>query len=82
MPKSIKTDQFRYMTNESWRVLMAVEMGMKNHEFVPLDLVQKISRSPRRGSSFLKLLRDDLVPHGLLAYETNSRNGKSSFHQL
>ncbi|KAL5112080.1 Serine/threonine-protein kinase RIO2 [Taenia crassiceps] len=67
------------MTNESWRVLMAVEMGMKNHEFVPLDLVHKISRCARRGSAFLKLLRDDLVPHGLLAYETDSRKGYSGY---
>ncbi|KAH9286341.1 Serine/threonine-protein kinase rio2 [Echinococcus granulosus] len=79
MPKSIKIDQFRYMTNESWRVLMAVEMGMKNHEFVPLDLVHKISRCARRGSAFLKLLRDDLVPHGLLAYEGDSRKGYSGY---
>ncbi|KAL5967077.1 Serine/threonine-protein kinase RIO2 [Taenia solium] len=78
MPKSIKIDKFRYMTNESWRVLMAVEMGMKNHEFVPLDLVHKISRCACRGSAFLKLLRDDLVPHGLLAYETDSRKGTIS----
>ncbi|VDM33212.1 unnamed protein product [Hydatigera taeniaeformis] len=68
MPKSIKIDQFRYMTNESWRVLMAVEMGMKNHEFVPIDLVHKISRCSRRSSAFLKLLRDDLVPHGYSGY--------------
>uniref|UniRef100_A0A5K3F4V2 non-specific serine/threonine protein kinase n=1 Tax=Mesocestoides corti TaxID=53468 RepID=A0A5K3F4V2_MESCO len=79
MPKSIKIDQFRYMTSESWRILMAVEMGMKNHEFVPSDLVHKISRCARRGSSFAKLLRDDLVPHGLLAYETDNRKGYSGY---
>ncbi|KAM3188491.1 hypothetical protein ACTXT7_000188 [Hymenolepis weldensis] len=79
MPKSIKIDQFRYMSNEAWRVLMAVEMGMKNHEFVPLDLVHKISKCTRRGSSFLKLLRDDLVPHGLLAYETDNKKGYSGY---
>nr|CDS31801.1 serine:threonine protein kinase rio2 [Hymenolepis microstoma] len=79
MPKSIKIDQFRYMSSEAWRVLMAVEMGMKNHEFVPLDLVHKISKCTRRGSSFLKLLRDDLVPHGLLAYETDNKKGYSGY---
>ncbi|VDO10788.1 unnamed protein product [Rodentolepis nana] len=79
MPKSIKIDQFRYMSTEAWRVLMAVEMGMKNHEFVPLDLVHKISKCTRRGSSFLKLLRDDLVPHGLLAYETDNKKGYSGY---
>ncbi|VDN09158.1 unnamed protein product [Dibothriocephalus latus] len=79
MPKAIKIDYFRYMTNEAWRVLMAVEMGMKNHEFVPADLVHKISRCSRRGSSFLKLLRDELVPHGLLAYETDARKAHSGY---
>ncbi|VDL86407.1 unnamed protein product [Schistocephalus solidus] len=79
MPKAIKIDYFRYMTNEAWRVLMAVEMGMKNHEFVPADLVHKISRCARRGSSFLKLLRDELVPHGLLAYETDARRAYSGY---
>lgn len=76
MPKAIKIDQFRYMSNEAWRVLISVEMGMRNHEFVPPDLVHKISRCSRRGSSFLKLLKDDLVPHGLLAYEIDARKGK------
>jgi RIO kinase 2 len=33
----------RYLEKDTWRVLVAVEMGMKNHEIVPVELVNAIS---------------------------------------
>ncbi|KER26431.1 hypothetical protein T265_14003 [Opisthorchis viverrini] len=73
MPKTIRLDSFRYITNEAWRALIAIEMGMKNHEVVPLELAQKISRCKRSGSGFLKLIKDQLVSNSLVAYESDSR---------
>jgi len=32
-------DLIKYMTKEQFRVLTAIEMGMKNHEFVPIPLI-------------------------------------------
>ncbi|CBZ54157.1 putative RIO1 family domain-containing protein [Neospora caninum Liverpool] len=37
----------RYMTKEEFRILTAVEMGHKNHEFVPLPLVESIAALKR-----------------------------------
>ncbi|KAK7750509.1 Serine/threonine-protein kinase rio2 [Diatrype stigma] len=34
----------RHLTAEDWRVLAAVEMGSKNHEIVPLPLIEKLAR--------------------------------------
>lgn len=38
----------RYMSKEEFRVLTAVEMGHKNHEFVPVPLVESIASLKRR----------------------------------
>ncbi|RUS90046.1 hypothetical protein EGW08_002233 [Elysia chlorotica] len=64
----------RYMTREDFRVLIAVEMGMKNHEFVPAALVAAIAHLPTGGS--YKKLRE-LHKHKLVAYEqaTKRYNG-------
>ncbi|PFH35058.1 RIO1 family protein [Besnoitia besnoiti] len=37
----------RYMTKEEFRVLTAVEMGHKNHEFIPFPLVESIAALKR-----------------------------------
>ena len=31
----------RYLTKEDFRVLTAIEMGMRNHEIVPVELVSR-----------------------------------------
>jgi len=36
-----------YLTKDELRVLVAVEMGMKNHEYVPAALIEKISKVKR-----------------------------------
>ncbi|NXS52882.1 RIOK2 kinase, partial [Brachypteracias leptosomus] len=56
----------RYLSREHFRVLTAVEMGMKNHEVVPASLIASIASLKHGGSN--KILRE-LVKHKLLAYE-------------
>ncbi|XP_068278926.1 serine/threonine-protein kinase RIO2 isoform X1 [Nyctibius grandis] len=56
----------RYLSREHFRVLTAVEMGMKNHEIVPASLIASIASLKHGGCS--KILRE-LVKHKLLAYE-------------
>ena len=33
----------RYLDKDTWRVLVATEMGMKNHEIVPVELINAIA---------------------------------------
>lgn len=56
----------RYLSREDFRVLTAVEMGMKNHEIVPVSLIASIASLKHGGCN--KVLRE-LVKHKLLAYE-------------
>ncbi|KAF7234854.1 hypothetical protein EG68_10936 [Paragonimus skrjabini miyazakii] len=79
MPKTIRLDAFRYITNEAWRALVSIEMGLKNHEVVPVELAQKISRCKRNGCGFIKLIKDQLIPNSLVAYETDSRKCMSGY---
>ncbi|XP_063051179.1 serine/threonine-protein kinase RIO2 isoform X2 [Engraulis encrasicolus] len=56
----------RYLSRDDFRVLTAVEMGMKNHELVPVSLVASIASLRHGGCN--KILRE-LVKHKLMAYE-------------
>ncbi|XP_016326709.1 serine/threonine-protein kinase RIO2-like [Sinocyclocheilus anshuiensis] len=56
----------RYPSRDDFRVLTAVEMGMKNHEIVPVSLIASIASLKHGGCN--KVLRE-LVKHKLLAYE-------------
>ncbi|XP_028661577.1 serine/threonine-protein kinase RIO2 [Erpetoichthys calabaricus] len=56
----------RYLSRDDFRVLTAVEMGMKNHEIVPASLIASIASLKHGGCN--KVLRE-LVKHKLLAYE-------------
>ncbi|KAJ8405587.1 hypothetical protein AAFF_G00315670 [Aldrovandia affinis] len=56
----------RYLTRDDFRVLTAVEMGMKNHEIVPVSLTSSIAGLRHGGCN--KVLRE-LVKHKLVAYE-------------
>lgn len=56
----------RYLTKEDFRVLTAIEMGMKNHELVPGSLAASIANLKAGGVH--KLLRE-LCKHKLLSYE-------------
>ncbi|XP_077145723.1 serine/threonine-protein kinase RIO2 isoform X2 [Ranitomeya variabilis] len=56
----------RYLSRDDFRVLTAVEMGMKNHEIVPASLIASIASLKHGGCN--KILRE-LVKHKLIAYE-------------
>ncbi|KAI1280381.1 Serine/threonine-protein kinase RIO2 [Halotydeus destructor] len=60
----------RYLTKEDFRILTAVEMGMKNHELVPASLIGSISALKHGGVG--KIL-NDLCRHKLLCYESGKR---------
>uniref|UniRef100_A0A2K6VK90 Serine/threonine-protein kinase RIO2 n=1 Tax=Onchocerca volvulus TaxID=6282 RepID=A0A2K6VK90_ONCVO len=60
----------RYMEQEHFRVLIAVEMGMKNHELVPLELIASIARTHR--GAVVRILTD-LSKHGTVAHERGKR---------
>ncbi|KAM5192036.1 serine/threonine-protein kinase RIO2 [Mantella aurantiaca] len=56
----------RYLSRDDFRVLTAVEMGMKNHEIVPASLIASIASLRHGGCN--KILRE-LVKHKLISYE-------------
>lgn len=56
----------RYLSRDDFRVLTAVEMGMKNHEIVPASLIASIASLKHGGCN--KILRE-LVKHKLISYE-------------
>ncbi|XP_074526430.1 serine/threonine-protein kinase RIO2 [Halichoeres trimaculatus] len=56
----------RYLSRDDFRVLTAVEMGMKNHEIVPVSLLSSIASLKHGGCN--KILRE-LVKHKLIVYE-------------
>uniref|UniRef100_H2ZSD4 Serine/threonine-protein kinase RIO2 n=1 Tax=Latimeria chalumnae TaxID=7897 RepID=H2ZSD4_LATCH len=62
----LKVGLLRSLSREDFRVLTAVEMGMKNHEIVPASLIASIASLKHGGCN--KILRE-LVKHKLLAYE-------------
>lgn len=62
---------FRYVTKDEFRVLTAVEMGMRNHELVPASLIESIAKITRGGCYKLlqNLLRNSLVAHDGKKYD-------------
>ncbi|XP_039958076.1 serine/threonine-protein kinase rio2 [Bactrocera tryoni] len=60
----------RYLTKEDFRVLTAIEMGMKNHELVPGQLAASIANLKAGGVH--KLLRE-LCKHKLVSYERGKK---------
>ena len=66
----------KYLTKDDFRVLTAIEMGMRNHEIVPVDLIQSISKirntSVRR--ILANLLKHKLIKHTKIQYEGYSLN--------
>lgn len=64
-------DMLRYLSKEDFRVLTAVEMGMRNHEIVPSELIDRIA-SLKHGGTYkvLKnLLKYKLVHHDASKYD-------------
>ena len=48
MVANLDVKVLRFMTADEFRVLMAAEMGMKNHEIVPTALIVIFARLSRR----------------------------------
>ncbi|CAG9313668.1 unnamed protein product [Blepharisma stoltei] len=55
----------RYITKDEIRVLTAIEMGMKNHEVVPVQLIESIAKLKRGGTFKIiqGLLKYKLIQH-------------------
>ena len=62
----------RYLTKDDYRVLVAVEMGMRNHELVSVDLITSIARL--RHGGIYKIL-STLLRHKLVAHANQQYNG-------
>ncbi|KAL0230017.1 hypothetical protein PCE1_003581 [Barthelona sp. PCE] len=62
---------FRAVTTEMWRILVAVEMGMKNHEITPVEIIERIA-ALKRGSAhhaIRECLKMKLVKHENKVYD-------------
>lgn len=59
----------RYLTNEDFRILAALEIGSKNHEVVPLSMLASLARQ-RPGGVNGRL--GELAKHGLVSKEHQS----------
>uniref|UniRef100_A0A0K0EYT3 Serine/threonine-protein kinase RIO2 n=1 Tax=Strongyloides venezuelensis TaxID=75913 RepID=A0A0K0EYT3_STRVS len=57
----------RYLQPDDFRVLLAVEMGLKNHEFVPLPLIATVA-GIHRGATSRTLM--ELCKYQLVSYES------------
>ncbi|XP_033343096.2 RIO kinase 2 [Megalopta genalis] len=62
----LNVTMLRYLTRDDFRVLTAIEMGMKNHELVPASLAAQIANL--RYGGVHKLMKE-LCKHRLLSYE-------------
>ncbi|VDD87603.1 unnamed protein product [Enterobius vermicularis] len=60
----------RYLSKDHFRTLISIEMGMKNHELVPLQLISSIAGIHRGG---VARLLSDLLKHRLVIYERGKR---------
>ncbi|KXZ56501.1 hypothetical protein GPECTOR_1g449 [Gonium pectorale] len=67
----LDVNALRYLSKDDFRVLTAVEMGQKNHELVPLELIDSISGLKHGGAfkSIKTLMRHKLLHHDSKYYE-------------
>lgn len=68
----LDVDVLRYLSKDDFRVLTAVEMGMRNHEIVPSELVERIA-SLKHGGTY-KVLKN-LLKHKLLHHDSSKYDG-------
>ena len=66
----LNVTMLRYLSREDFRVLTAVEMGMKNHELVPAPLVAAIANLKHGGCQ--KVLQE-LAKHRLVQFEHSGK---------
>eukprot|EP00249_Psilotum_nudum_P006552 c19875_g1_i1 orf=271-1782(-) len=67
----LDVNALRYLSKDEFRVLTAVEMGMKNHEIVPVELIDRIAGLKHGGGqkNVKTLLRQKLVHHDASKYD-------------
>ncbi|KAJ0969382.1 hypothetical protein J5N97_022259 [Dioscorea zingiberensis] len=65
-------DALRYLSRDDFRVLTAVEMGMRNHEIVPAELVDRIAGLKHGGT--YKVLKN-LLKHKLVHHDSSKYDG-------
>ncbi|KAB1218198.1 Serine/threonine-protein kinase rio2 [Morella rubra] len=68
----LDVNALRYLSKDDFRVLTAVEMGMRNHEIVPTELVDRIA-SLKHGGTY-KVLKN-LLKHKLLHHDSSKYDG-------
>ncbi|XP_057971964.1 uncharacterized protein LOC131160359 isoform X2 [Malania oleifera] len=68
----LDVDVLRYLSKDDFRVLTAVEMGMRNHEIVPSELVDRIAALKHGGT--YKVLKN-LLKHKLLHHDSSKYDG-------
>ncbi|XP_010257739.1 PREDICTED: serine/threonine-protein kinase rio2 isoform X2 [Nelumbo nucifera] len=68
----LDVDVLRYLSKDDFRVLTAVEMGMKNHEIVPSELIDRIAGLKHGGT--YKVLKN-LLKHKLLHHDSSKYDG-------
>ncbi|KAL9251585.1 Serine/threonine-protein kinase rio2-like protein [Drosera capensis] len=68
----LNVDVLRYLSSDDFRVLTAVELGMRNHEIVPVELVDRIAVL-RYGGTY-KVLKN-LLRHKLLHHDCTKYDG-------
>ncbi|CAO2182096.1 unnamed protein product [Urochloa humidicola] len=67
----LDVNALRYLNKDDFRVLTAVEMGMRNHEIVPAELVDRIAGLKHGGTYKVlrNLLKNKLVHHDATKYD-------------
>ncbi|KAG6516210.1 hypothetical protein ZIOFF_026663 [Zingiber officinale] len=68
----LDVNSLRYLSKDDFRVLTAVEMGMRNHELVPAELVDRIA-GLRHGGTY-KVLKN-LLKHKLVHHDSSKYDG-------
>ncbi|XP_047330582.1 serine/threonine-protein kinase rio2 [Impatiens glandulifera] len=68
----LNVNVLRYLSKDDFRVLTAVEMGMRNHEIVPSELISRIAALKHGGT--YKVLKN-LLKHKLLHHDSSKYDG-------
>ncbi|CAN1844187.1 Serine/threonine-protein kinase rio2 [Linum perenne] len=68
----LDVEVLRYLSKDDFRVLTAVEMGQRNHEIVPAELISRIA-SLKHGGTY-KVLKN-LLKHKLVHHDSTKYDG-------
>ncbi|KMZ65572.1 putative Serine/threonine-protein kinase rio2 [Zostera marina] len=68
----LDVNALRYLTTDDFRVLTAVEMGMRNHQIVPVVLIERIAKLKHGGT--YKVLKN-LLKHKLVHHDSSKYDG-------